>query len=72
MNRSGCLYASSMRLHAMSKYFRSISTPMNLRPSLAQATPVVPLPMKGSRTMAFGGDAFSTNHLHARIGLGQG
>src|SRR5271155_2253007 len=36
----------------MSKYLGSISIPMNLRPKLAQATPVVPLPMKGSRINA--------------------
>jgi hypothetical protein len=28
--------------------------PINLRPKFAQATPVVPLPMKGSRTIPAG------------------
>lgn len=46
--------ASSMRRHAMSKYLRSSSMPMNLRPRFMQATPVVPLPMKGSRTVSQG------------------
>lgn len=35
---------------ATSKYFTSFSIPMKLRPVFAQATPVVPLPMNGSRT----------------------
>ena len=30
-------------------YFSLISIPVNFRPSFTQATPVVPLPMKGSR-----------------------
>ena len=40
MNMSGCFKASPMRRQAMSKYFGSISMPMNLRPSLTAATPV--------------------------------
>ena len=36
----------------MSKYLRSRSMPTNCKPIRAQATPVVPLPMKGSQTMA--------------------
>lgn len=35
----------------MSKYLRSRSMPKNCFPWLAQATPVVPLPMKGSQTV---------------------
>src|SRR5690606_1910288 len=48
MNMSGCLSASDIRRTAILKYFSSISTPMNLRPRLTAATPVVPEPMKGS------------------------
>lgn len=38
---------------AILKYSLLISMPMNLRLSFAQAMPVVPMPMKGSRTMSF-------------------
>ena len=54
------------------KYFDSISTPMNFRPRLAQATPVVPLPMKGSRIVPFGCEARSQSHVIKRIGFGVG
>ena len=36
----------------MSKYLRSRSIPTNRKPIRAQATPVVPLPMNGSQTVA--------------------
>ena len=42
-NMSPCRWAASMRRHAIEKYRSSISTPMNFRPSRAQAMPVVPL-----------------------------
>ena len=42
-----------MRRQAISKYSGSRSMPMKVRPRFMQATPVVPLPMKGSR-MIFG------------------
>jgi hypothetical protein len=51
-NRSLWRWAASMRRQAMSKYLGSISMPMNERPSLAHATPVVPLPRNGSRTVS--------------------
>jgi hypothetical protein len=35
----------------MSKVFSSNSIPTNLRPSLSEAIPAVPLPIKGSRTV---------------------
>jgi hypothetical protein len=38
MNRSGASSAAWMRRQAMSKYFGSISMPMNRRPSFAAAT----------------------------------
>ncbi len=39
----------------MSKYLRSRSMPTNCKPILAQATPVVPLPMNGSQTVRASG-----------------
>ena len=48
-NILACRWEFSMRSQAMSKYFGSISIPMNFLPRFMQATPVVPLPMKGSR-----------------------
>ena len=39
-----------MRFRAIEKYFSSSSMPMNLRPVLMQATPVVPLPIVKSST----------------------
>src|SRR4051812_20156142 len=48
MNMSGRASASAMRLQATSKYFGSLSIPVNPRPSMAAAAPVVPLPIYGS------------------------
>src|SRR5690606_19513067 len=48
-NISGWAYALRMRSTAISKYEGSRSMPINLRPALTHATPVVPEPMKGSR-----------------------
>lgn len=62
-NNLPCAWAAAMRLQAMSKYLGSISMPMNLRPRFAQATPVVPEPMKGSRTVSPSHDARLTSHI---------
>ena len=64
--------ASSMRLHAMSKYLRSNSMPMNLRPRFMQATPVVPDPINGSTTVSPSRDTLLTIHVIWPNGLGQG
>src|SRR5690242_224143 len=50
--KSPCRCASSIRLQAMSKYFGSRSIPMKLRPICTAATPVVPLPINGSRMVS--------------------
>ena len=49
MKRSVCFVAASIRRQAISKYFGSSSIPVNFRPRLTAATPVVPDPMNGSR-----------------------
>ena len=49
------LKACSMRARAMSMYSASLSMPMKSKPSNTAALPVEPLPMKGSRTIPFGG-----------------
>src|SRR5690606_14849075 len=46
--------ASRIRRSAMAWYFGSRSHPMNARPRRLHATPVVPLPAKGSRTTSPG------------------
>jgi len=51
-----------MRLQAISKYLGSRSMPVNVRPSWIAATPVVPLPMNGSR-MVCGLPACSMHHF---------
>src|SRR5882672_3232408 len=53
-----------MRSHAKSKYFLSISTPTNLRPSLIAAMPVEPMPIKGSRTVS---PSFENSSTSSRI-----
>src|SRR5581483_10449037 len=63
INKSGCFNASDIRRHAMSKYFGSISMPMNLRPKFTAATPVVPEPMNGSMTVS----ALGKNPRHHSI-----
>lgn len=45
----GLNYLNRILFFATSKYLSSSSMPMNFRPVLAQATPVVPLPMNGSK-----------------------
>src|SRR6185312_955964 len=62
-NISGASSAAWMRLRAISKYFGSISMPMNFLPSLTAATPVVPEPMKGSRMVC----EFGNCSMHQRI-----
>src|SRR5665648_360042 len=49
-----CADAASILRRAISMYSASRSIPMNSRPSITQATPVVPLPMKGSSTTSPG------------------
>lgn len=44
--------AAAIRSDAMAKYLSSRSMPMNCRPVLAQATPVVPDPMQLSSTVS--------------------
>src|SRR5690606_27379075 len=51
---SSCSLASRIRRSAMAWYFGSRSHPMNARPRRLHATPVVPLPEKGSRTISPG------------------
>jgi hypothetical protein len=53
----------------MSKYFRSRSMPTNCKPIRAQATPVVPLPMKGSQTVPFAFGALPSVHSISRSGF---
>ena len=59
--QSRSLIAFSMRSFAMLKYLSSSSMPMKLRPVFTQATPVVPLPINGSRTMSPAFEEFVTN-----------
>ena len=46
--------SSAKRETAISKNFSSFSMPMNPRPSLRAANPVVPLPIVGSNTVSHG------------------
>ena len=55
----------------MSKYLRSRSMPTNCKPIRAQATPVVPLPMKGSHTVRASGAKFR-HHSMTRSGFCEG
>lgn len=53
-SKGNCICASAMRRWACAKYLASNSTPIKSRPNACAATPVVPLPIKQSRTVAPG------------------
>lgn len=63
---------SRSRSAATSYHFWSFSMPMNLRLSKSAATPMLPLPIHGSRTMPFGSVYVRIMDRHAATGFCDG
>lgn len=70
-NIFNCLFSCSILRQAMSKYFSSISIPIDGKPHFIADTIAVPLPINGSRTVAFVPD-ISRSHFVSLNGFSAG